>query len=64
VVIIVRPGVHLLSEDELEAEIRSVAPLLKKRAAGRNAPHVEGAGRGKTGADGRTSSSGTRGGEG
>ncbi|UQA59210.1 ribonuclease P protein component [Polyangium aurulentum] len=63
VVIIVRPGVHRLSADELEAEIRAVAPLLKKRAAGRNVPREEGAGRGKTRADGRTGSPGARGGE-
>jgi ribonuclease P protein component len=65
VVIIVRPGVHQLSAGELEAEICAVAPLLKKRAAGRNAPREDrDAGRGKTGADGRTHAPGKRGGEG
>lgn len=68
VVVIVRQGVHLLSAGEVEAEIRAVAPLLKKRAAGRNAARDArdegGAGRGKSGTDGRTRAPGARGGDG
>ncbi|HRI70473.1 MAG TPA: ribonuclease P protein component [Polyangium sp.] len=37
-VVIVRPGVDVLSQSDVEAEIASVASLLRKRASGKTTP--------------------------